>query len=517
MKNKYMLYGGIFLCLLPILVMRDYTPNNELRYLSIADEAIRNGNVFTFTNQGLPYADKPPLYFWIVMLGKYVLGNHYMWFLSLFSILPAFVIVDVMDRWSAPYLSGESRLSGKLLLMSCGLFLGLALVLRMDMLMCMFIVLALHTFYRMLKKQGNARRNSILFPVYVFLALFSKGPVGVLVPLLSTFVFLGITGRFSAWNRYWGGKTWGIILVGCLAWFLGVYWEGGGDYLHNLLFHQTVDRAVNSFHHEEPFYYYFISVWYSLAPWSLLFIGVIGAGLYRRLIRSDLEKFFLTVLLTTWVMLSFISSKIAIYLAPAFPFMVYLAVLLLTYFRWNRWLAAAVALPAAAFCSAVPVLFILATTGQMLFLKNFFLYAASLLLTAAGIYSLYLLYRWKAFHRSVQTLAAGLFLALFVGGWALPSLNGELGYAALCGEAKKLAGEKNTAYCTWKLSRPENMDVFLEKDVRKISREQLLEEPLTNSLLLMPAKVLRRDEEIKKLVAGKEKHTVGRYIICVFQ
>ena len=55
-------------CLLPMMAMRDFTPSNELRYLSIADEAIANGHLFAFYNHGIPYADKPPLYFWIVML-----------------------------------------------------------------------------------------------------------------------------------------------------------------------------------------------------------------------------------------------------------------------------------------------------------------------------------------------------------------------------------------------------------------------------------------------------------------
>ena len=56
------------MALLPILFLRDFTPLNELRYLSIADEALRNHTFFTFTNHGEPYADKPPLYFWFVML-----------------------------------------------------------------------------------------------------------------------------------------------------------------------------------------------------------------------------------------------------------------------------------------------------------------------------------------------------------------------------------------------------------------------------------------------------------------
>ena len=84
MKNK-LPYIGICLALLPILLFRDYTPDNELRYLSIADEALRNGTFFTFTNHGIPYADKPPLYFWLIMFGKFLFGKHYMLFLSAIS------------------------------------------------------------------------------------------------------------------------------------------------------------------------------------------------------------------------------------------------------------------------------------------------------------------------------------------------------------------------------------------------------------------------------------------------
>ena len=78
-KYRYLLY---ILALIPMFLTRDFTRNNELRYLSIADEAIRNGNIFTFTNHGVHYADKPPLYLWIVMAGKLLFGTHSMLFLA---------------------------------------------------------------------------------------------------------------------------------------------------------------------------------------------------------------------------------------------------------------------------------------------------------------------------------------------------------------------------------------------------------------------------------------------------
>ena len=97
MKSKFLPFL-LLLAVLPVLIFRDYTPSNELRYLSIVDEALRNGDIFTFTNHGIQYADKPPLYFWILMLGKWLLGNHAMWFASLFSFIPALVILLGMEN-----------------------------------------------------------------------------------------------------------------------------------------------------------------------------------------------------------------------------------------------------------------------------------------------------------------------------------------------------------------------------------------------------------------------------------
>ena len=54
-------YLILFILVIPVLILRDFTPNNELKYLSIVDEALRDGHFFTFYNQGEIYADKPPL------------------------------------------------------------------------------------------------------------------------------------------------------------------------------------------------------------------------------------------------------------------------------------------------------------------------------------------------------------------------------------------------------------------------------------------------------------------------
>jgi len=127
------------------MILRDFTPNNELRYLSIVDEALRNGNIFTFTNQGEIYADKPPLHFWLMMIGKLILGEHRMWYYSLLSFIPALVIVTTMTKWIRRE-NSNNETTTLLMLMTTGLFTGVAMFVRMDMLMNMFIVLSLYSF-----------------------------------------------------------------------------------------------------------------------------------------------------------------------------------------------------------------------------------------------------------------------------------------------------------------------------------------------------------------------------------
>ena len=514
-KNRlYWLSLAFLLAMLPVMILRDFTPSNELRYLSIADEALRDGHLFAFTNQGEPYADKPPLYIWIVMLGKILFGEHHMWFLSLFSLLPALGILFTMDRWVSPALDERGRTAAALMLMTCGLFLGLAVFLRMDMLMCLFITLALYFFWRMYTGTGNPATNRLFFPLCVLLALFTKGPVGILVPLLSTLAFLIVRRQLKTFGRYWGWRTWGIIGAGCALWFAEVWLEGGTEYLDNLLFHQTLDRAVDAFHHKEPVWYYFVSMWYSLAPWSLLIVGVTCAALVRRMELTALEQFFLTVILTTLAMLSAFSSKIAVYLAPTFPFFVYLTVLLAARMRTTGWIKAAVALPAAVWMAVLPAVIVSMHYPEFAILCNGWCVAAAGILFATGLTVLILVRKRSTLHEPIGVLAAGLILASCIGSFTLPKLNAYLGYGDLCREAKHIAQTNRTAtFYTWKMHRPDSMDVYLGEDIVEVTEEELLSGRCSDGVLMLPIRKLSDNADMQKFIAGMRSHEIGQYLL----
>lgn len=463
-------------CLLPMMAMRDFTPSNELRYLSIADEAIANGHLFAFYNHGIPYADKPPLYFWIVMLCRLLFGHHSCLALSMFSLIPAFAIVGIMDRWVMKGKSAMNRMSVAGMTLACVMFLGTMVVLRMDMLMCLFIVLALWTFYRMYTGEGSRRQDSLTLPLWIFLALFTKGPVGLLMPPLAIAVFLAVKRDWKGFRKYLGLKTWGIIAALSAVWLTCVWLEGGLEYINNLLFKQTVGRAVNAFTHARPFWFYLVTILWCLAPYTLLLIGSFMASLLP--VRkagaekvSDLEILFLCTIISTAAMLSSFSSKLPIYLVPVLPFCVYLFPTVLDRIGERGWMRWSVGIfQILLLCAGIATLLFLngsvtipaaaCLLDEYSFAREAPVVNAVILLTLANAMGTWFLIKRKSVNIPALLLSAGLFLAAFSASAVLRDLNPYIGYGSICSRVPE-----GTDVATIFLHRPENIDVCTGRQI----------------------------------------------------
>lgn len=463
-------------CLLPMMAMRDFTPSNELRYLSIADEAIANGHLFAFYNHGIPYADKPPLYFWIVMLCRLLFGHHSCLALSMFSLIPAFAIVGIMDRWVMKGKSAMNRMSVAGMTLTCVMFLGTMVVLRMDMLMCLFIVLALWTFYRMYTGEGYRRQDSLTLPLWIFLALFTKGPVGLLMPPLAIAVFLAVKRDWKGFRKYLGLKTWGIIAALSAVWLTCVWLEGGLEYINNLLFKQTVGRAVNAFTHARPFWFYLVTILWCLAPYTLLLIGSFMASLLP--VRkagaekvSDLEILFLCTIISTAAMLSSFSSKLPIYLVPVLPFCVYLFPTVLDRIGERGWMRWSVGIfQILLLCAGIATLLFLSGSvtipaaacllDEYSFAREAPVVNAVILLTLANAMGTWFLIKRKSVNIPALLLSAGLFLAAFSASAVLRDLNPYIGYGSICSRVPE-----GTDVATIFLHRPENIDVYTGRQI----------------------------------------------------
>ncbi len=499
-------FAFTFICLFPMMLTRDFTPSNELRYLSIADEAIADGHIFAFYNHGIPYADKPPLYFWIVMLCRLIFGHHSCLALTMFSLIPAFGIIGIMDKWVMKGKPAMDRMTLAGMTLTCVMFLGTMVVLRMDMLMCLFIVLALRTFHRMYSGEGARKSDPFMLPVWIFLALFTKGPVGLLMPPLAIAAFLAVKRDWKGFGKYLGLRTWGIIAGLAAIWLSCVWFEGGSEYIDNLLVKQTVGRAVNAFTHAKPFWFYLVTIIWSLAPYCLLLAGAFVASLLpvrktgiaevsetaardnlrsgttghvpqTEQRRSDIEVLFLCTIIATIAMLSSFSSKLPIYLVPVFPFCVYLFPVALDRIGERRWMRQAVGIFSIIFTiigltaslvllGAVSIPAVDDILTEYPFARKAPVVNGVILLTLSNALGTFFLIKRKVWNIPALLLGAGLFLTVFSASAVVKDINPYIGYGTICAKVPE-----GTDMATVFLHRPENIDAYIGRPITDYGKE----------------------------------------------
>lgn len=525
-------FAFVTVCVLPMMILRDPSPSNELRYISIAADALQNGRFFCFWDHGTPYTDKPPLFFWLLMFFRLFCSSTCMWLPILFTaLIPSFVTVAVMDRWLRLATGEQSALWR---VASASFFLAGMLVmiqtffLRMDMLMTMFIVLALFTFWKMYTGLDVRKADRWLLPLYIFLALFTKGPVGFFAPVLIIVAFLALEKSLKRLPEFLGWRQWLVILLLFGGWILGAWLEGGGEYIRSLLFHQTLDRAVNAFTHKQPFWWYIPTLLYTVLPYTLLMIPAV-VFLYTKRDRSDsFGRLLLTSIAVIFIMLSAFSGKLAIYLTPILPFMAYLMPKFGTMTDGRAESGKKAALLVVAAILAVggigilamshatgrdllaPMALRLAIVTPYIFCKTILAIAATL---ATGSIAAIVVICRKGWVKGAIALGAAIYLAVFAAGVTIEPLNEWTAYEKVCREAQK-ASDSDT-YNTLYVRRPENMDVYLGCDVCdwKEDIDGFVAGDHRGEVLIVPTELAISDTRLKEFLESRESVTAGEYSI----
>ncbi len=420
-----------------------------------------------------------------------------------------------MDRWASPYLSSGFRSAAVLMLFSCGLYAGMLFTLRMDMMMTLFIVLALYQFHRIISTECPPSIGSrLLFALWIFLAVFSKGPMGILIPLVATATWLLLKHKFRLFFRAWGCPTWTLLIILCAGWFGAVYAEGGTEYLDNLLVHQTVGRAVNSFHHKRPIWYYLVSLTYTLQPWTFIIFGAIVFTIMKfRKGAIAIERFFVVTILSSFVLLSVISSKLQVYMLSVYPFMVYLTILVCYRHQDSRLAALGIAVPT--------VILALAGLGLAAVWLNLpydlwklWLPFAAVVLIAGTTLTFMWLYVRPRLDLAITSLSATVLALVFVAGFAMEDFNADLGYGKLSEEAALLAQSTPGAeIITWKIDRPENLDVYLKETPFQI--EEAPDSVTSMQLRSLPAVVMTRTKYSGEVPFVKSTVKVGKSFVVL--
>jgi len=302
---------------------------DEPRYADVAKEMVTNsGDWILMHLNGKVYGDKPPLFFWLIALSSYLWGGFTSFAVrfppALFGTLTVLLTFFLGKRL---YSARAGFLSGLILATSIE-FTYLATRANIDTTLTFFTTASILCFllwvqHRKEKKTTADPMGGLrFFGFYMGMALatLAKGPVGFILPLLVSLIYLilqkdwkGIKGM-----RLLPGML--LFLVIVLSWYLPAVLLGGKAYLQETLFKHTVDAYARGWTHVHPFYFYFLNFPANFLPWTLFLPGVVFFALSKKEEGIGREFLFLLVwFVSIFLFFSFSKGKREIYLLPLYP------------------------------------------------------------------------------------------------------------------------------------------------------------------------------------------------------
>ncbi|EPR42785.1 dolichyl-phosphate-mannose-protein mannosyltransferase family protein [Desulfovibrio sp. X2] len=300
--------------------------SDEVRYAGAFREML-NGHWLVLHLNGEMYPDKPPVYFWFLGLVSLFTGKATptMFYLGATISAAIYLLAScVLSRAVAKEGKDVTLLSG-LILLSTYYFIGLSQYSRMDLLFAAFIMASQACLYLGTRDDEPSRLVPLGF-LFCALATLTKGPFGLAFPLLAIVIFLAWTGRLGRLARRDAGIGALILLVILAAWAGGSRLVEGPAYLQNIFHKQIYERALHSWHHEEPWWHYLATLPLVWLPWTMILfclpwkrltlermIDIWGA---RR--EAGGKTFLWVVFLSEFLLLSSVQTKIVIYALPLF-------------------------------------------------------------------------------------------------------------------------------------------------------------------------------------------------------
>jgi 4-amino-4-deoxy-L-arabinose transferase-like glycosyltransferase len=307
------------------LGLRDPWPADEPRFALVAQDMLRSGDWLIPRVGGDLYADKPPVFFWLMAAAIAITGSVKLGFLipSLLSGIGTVLLVyDLLRRVRGR----EIALAGALVLLITFQFVWQARQAQIDATLCFFTTLSLYGLLRHLAA-GPAFGWFLLGWAAAGLGVITKGvgflPIFALVP----WVLLAARGWPTAAPhrdaRWLAGPVCMLAAIG--IWFLPMMLatSAGGellDYRNEILFQQTVTRYADAWHHHAPFWFYFAEV----VPFLWLPLIGLVPWLWPRWREALRSRDTLTVVLLAWVLMVLVffsasSGKRGVYVVPAIP------------------------------------------------------------------------------------------------------------------------------------------------------------------------------------------------------
>ena len=280
-------------------LQRDLFVGDETKYGQVVREMRATGAFFLPTLNGTPFTHKPPIHFWMIDLLTFPLGVYSTWAFVLPSLIAFVFLLWLM--W---------KIGGPLAAFICGSSLMIwtsAQSARMDVNFTAFIVLGIWQLERFFDRDDF--RALLWSALAIGIAVLIKGPMAPVIAIV-LFVLEWMRRKRIPSGNYAPAIL--AMIVVPLLWLIPAMLVGGRAYTRDVIVKQTVGRAVASWVHNAPPWFYVIHLPASLFPWFFLAVAAVIA-LWRT------HRFLINWILAVLVPYSLMSSKLDVYMMAMIP------------------------------------------------------------------------------------------------------------------------------------------------------------------------------------------------------
>lgn len=320
------------LLLIPFLCLTEFNTKGEPREAVVALSMLKDGNWILPVNNGgdIPY--KPPFFHWLIALFSLFGGKVTEFTSRLPSALALIAMVAGAYTFYRKRRDEQTAFTAALLTLTAFEVHRAGMNCRVDMVLTAFIVGALLLLYRWVER--GARGIPLWAVLCMSGAVFTKGPVGAVLPCLVTGIFMLLRGK-AFWRTLGQMALMGVLsLVLPALWYVAA-WKQGGDNFLSLVYEENLGRFTGTMtydSHVHPFTYNFTSIIAGWLPWTLLMVAGafvapwkrLGSPLKRLRQMDGVELFTWLAAVVIFVFYCIPKSKRSVYLLPVYPFMAWL-------------------------------------------------------------------------------------------------------------------------------------------------------------------------------------------------
>jgi 4-amino-4-deoxy-L-arabinose transferase-like glycosyltransferase len=296
----------------------------ESNYALTAKEMITSSDWLSPRIYGQIWFDKPILFYWLTALSFKLFG------FSDFAarLMPALFAgsgVTLVYWFLNKTVSHSVALLSALVLGTSLEYVLLSKFVITDMVLFVFNSAALAFFYLGYSRAEGTKRWYLAMYISMALAVLTKGPVGLILPVFVIIIFLSLKQEWTETKNM--SVPVGLLLFSLitLPWYGGMYYMHGSKFVDTFLgIHNYLRATVSEHPKDNVFYYYAVVFLLSMLPWAPLTLKAMVAAYKTSLLKSPLRLF---SLIWAGVYLVFYSLMATKYLTYTFPTLFPLAVL----------------------------------------------------------------------------------------------------------------------------------------------------------------------------------------------